>query len=1635
MSASRTATISNNGNLDLTVSALNLTGSADFALAAGAPATPLTVIPGGSVDVAVDYTPTGTGSDTGTLEIASDDPDQPSVFVGLSGTEIPPLADQDIDVTPLSVDFGTLEVGQSAAATLTITNLGQRDLTVTALTLGGSADFAFGLGAPATPFAVPQGSTVDVPLRYVPSDVGSDAGTLDIASDDPLSPLVTVALSGNGIAHVPVCTLLPDVSAIDFGLTPVASTATGWVKVRNIGDADCTISATTISGSADFALASYARAVPFTLRAGSSLATGIPVEFTPAAAGPASATLTIASNDSAQPTLTIPLSGTGSYAPDIAVPASLNFGDVESTLSSTLALTVTNAGNSDLTVTGVTLSGSADFTLGAGGPALPAVVAAGATLDVPVTYTPTGGGSDTATVQISSDDPDEPVVSTVLAGNEVPLLADQDIDVTPVSIDFGTLDIGQMAFRTVTIANLGQRDLRVTGFTVTGSADFRVRGNAPVPPFTLVQGQQIQVDLVYQPSDAGADSGSFDIASDDPATPTVSIPLAGNGIVHVPACDLSVSPASVDFGTVSPGGSASKLVFVDNLGDAECVVTAITFTGSSDFALGANPPALPLTLPVNALARGIWVDYNATGGGADSGSITFASNDPSKPTVSVALSGVELLPQQASVSPAAVDLGTVPVGSTASATVTVTNSGDADLTVSALTLAGSADFTLGAGAPGLPLVLAGGTSASVPVEFTASAAGPASATLTVASDDPVNPSVTVSLTASGAALQNASVSPLTVDFGTVDVGVTSAPATVTLTNTGDLDLTVSAVTITGTGEFALGAVSVPMVLAGGASASFDVTYAPIDAGADSATLDISSDDPDQPTVSVSLAGNGNVPARDGPTVWSQVCAGCHGTDPTVKAGRTAADVQNAINSNVGGMGFLSTTLQPAEIQNVGDYLSTLTPPAADGPTLWANNCAGCHGTDPSVKAGRTVTDIQNAIASNTGGMGFISLSTTDLQTLADYLATFTPPPPATDGPTIWANVCAGCHGTDPSVKAGRTATDVQNAINSNLGGMGSLTLTASEIQIVGDYLASLAPPPPPTDGAGLWSTYCQGCHGTDPTVKAGRTQQQILDAIAANTGGMGSLSASIGATEAQLLADYLATFAPTTPAGKYAAYCQSCHGDPTVGGAAPAAPYKVGGARSCSIDFSIDGANKVTSYFRNGVPEMAGLKGTLSTTDVADLESHLNSFFVSDEQRYVTACAGCHGIDGSGGRVGKDVRGENASKVRKAISKNKGGMGFLSCLPTSDTDAIGAFLTGNGGPGMPPPAADGASLWASNCSGCHGTDPSVKAGRTVTDIQNAISSNTGGMGSLSLTATELQTLADYLATFAAPPPATDGPSIWAANCAGCHGADPTVKAGRTATDVQNAINSNFGGMGSLTLTASEIQIVGDYLASLAPPPPPTDGAGLWSTYCQGCHGTDPTVKAGRTQQQILDAIAANTGGMGSLSASIGATEAQLLADYLATFAPTTPQGKYAAYCQSCHGDPTVGGPAPAAPRKVPGARSCSIDFALYGNPDYNKVFPNGVAEMQSLQGVLSTTDVDDVAGYLNSFSVSGQERYVTMCAGCHGIDARGGASGKDVRGKDAKKVRDAIKKEKAMKFLSCLPSSDSDAIGSWLKTQ
>ena len=205
------------------------------------------------------------------------------------------------------------------------------------------------------------------------------------------------------------------------------------------------------------------------------------------------------------------------------------------------------------------------------------------------------------------------------------------------------------------------------------------------------------------------------------------------------------------------------------------------------------------------------------------------------------------------VAPASVELGEVEVGQAASAAVQVSNQGTADLTVSAISLSSSAaGFSISG--PTAPRTVAPGAALEISVSFSPAGEGAASATLTIESDDPNTPSISVALSGIGTVAQLAIAEP-DLDFDDVTIDTTVAKS-IELSNTGSATLTISALVVSddATGAFSISD-SIPLSIAPGASASISVQMSPSQVGGQSASLVISSNDPDGPST-IDLSGRG-----------------------------------------------------------------------------------------------------------------------------------------------------------------------------------------------------------------------------------------------------------------------------------------------------------------------------------------------------------------------------------------------------------------------------------------------------------------------------------------------------------------------------------------------------------------------------------------------------------------------------------------------------------------------------------------------------------------------------------------------------------------------------------------------------------
>ena len=156
--------------------------------------------------------------------------------------------------------------------------------------------------------------------------------------------------------------------------------------------------------------------------------------------------------------------------------------------------------------------------------------------------------------------------------------------------------------------------------------------------------------------------------------------------------------------------------------------------------------------------------------------------------------------------------------------------------------------------------LAANSSCTLSVTFAPTATGSATATLSISDNANGSPQTsTLSGTGTPTPAPAATLTPTTLNFGSVQTGTNSTAQNATLTNTGNAPLAIAGISLSGTNSAAFASTNTcGSTLAAGASCTISVTFDPSSTGTDAATLSVSDNALGSPQTS-SLAGVATAP--------------------------------------------------------------------------------------------------------------------------------------------------------------------------------------------------------------------------------------------------------------------------------------------------------------------------------------------------------------------------------------------------------------------------------------------------------------------------------------------------------------------------------------------------------------------------------------------------------------------------------------------------------------------------------------------------------------------------------------------------------------------------------------------------------
>jgi hypothetical protein len=429
--------------------------------------------------------------------------------------------------------------------------------------------------------------------------------------------------------------------------------------------------------------------------------------------------------------------------------------------SSPQNLTLTNNQALPLNISSIATTGNFAQTNNCG-----SAVVAGGNCTVSVTFTPTTTGSLTGSLTITDNVASSPQ-TVALSGTGVNSVAPA-VSLSPASLSFTAQTINTTsAAQVVTVTNSGTANLIIGSISASGDyAESNTCVGVSLPPLSTCT-----ISITITPSVSGTIQGVVTLVDKALNSPQL-IALSGSGVYP-----LTVSPASLSFGTVSVGKSSqSKTVTVSN---HQTQTLNLGFTASGDYtAVGSGTTPCGSTLRSNSRCT-LSVTFAPTVNGAIQGALTVSGNAAFSPqVVGLSGSGSGGKASPLSFSPASAQFGNTVVGATTgNVSVTVSNVSGTALNISGFTASGS--FAASSGSPACSGTLAAGANCVLLVSFSPVVPGSATGALTINDSSSDNPQI---LALTGTGVLPISLSPPNLIFSAQTVGTTSAPQIVTVTN-------------------------------------------------------------------------------------------------------------------------------------------------------------------------------------------------------------------------------------------------------------------------------------------------------------------------------------------------------------------------------------------------------------------------------------------------------------------------------------------------------------------------------------------------------------------------------------------------------------------------------------------------------------------------------------------------------------------------------------------------------------------------------------------------------------------------------------------------------------------------------------
>lgn len=559
----------------LTGLGLDGTGRAHFAFDADklpTPATPITVVPGGTYRARVVFKPQIQGTHKAAFYLN---------IQGFERTEVSMTGSSrgNLYVSLSPLNFGGVPLGTAVGPyTVRLKNMGTSNIEITKPAIGDTTNYDLTTAVPDAKVTMLPGASYAFDVKMKAASIAGEFATdVTVESSDTGSPLIipVIGRSGPPKLKVPYTSLLLSDTPSGAKALPLE------VMLFNEGFSELQVTSITADVTDFEILNGPSMMSPIKIPAKSG--TVFQLVFSPTSSGLRSGKLTIQSNEPAVPPAmtsdkVISLSGNGTKPKFRVAETALDFGtaDIGAAVPSQ-QINLFNEGDGDLTVKDVSIvagMGSDSFAVSTLAP-LPFLLRAGTSVPVTVDFTPRMAGMLGATLRVVTD-----LATGGSATLDLKGLANGAVGkLDPGTLAFGDQKVKSMMVKTLTISNSGNRDLTILrSRVVPATGSFA----AMLPPdgTKILAGKSLAVNVTSMPAMAGAANARIEFETDDPAVAGGTqfiAQLTANGVVP----GVTVNPVELTFDAILVGRKSDmKVVKITNSGSVVIDNLTASISGS-----------------------------------------------------------------------------------------------------------------------------------------------------------------------------------------------------------------------------------------------------------------------------------------------------------------------------------------------------------------------------------------------------------------------------------------------------------------------------------------------------------------------------------------------------------------------------------------------------------------------------------------------------------------------------------------------------------------------------------------------------------------------------------------------------------------------------------------------------------------------------------------------------------------------------------------------------------------------------------------------------------------------------------------------------------------------------------------------